>query len=114
MALREFPKAKRRIAVLGSMGELGQHAAALHREVGAYARTQEADYLIAVGPHAEAYLLGARGAGLTKAAHAFDAEEAAAALKEILQEGDAVLIKGSRFMGLEKIVEALGGAGGAH
>ena len=114
VALREFPKARRRIAVLGSMGELGQYAAALHLEVGAYAHAQEVDYLIAVGPHADAYLLGARGAGLTRVARAFDAAEATAALKEILQEGDAVLVKGSRFMGLERLVESLGGAGGTH
>ena len=111
VALREFPDAARRIAVLGSMGELGHHAVQLHRGLGAFAKTQDVDFLIAVGPHAEAYLNGAREAGLSAVVQVFDAEEATTALKNILRDGDAVLIKGSHFMGLERVVEDLTGKG---
>jgi UDP-N-acetylmuramoyl-tripeptide--D-alanyl-D-alanine ligase len=110
-ALHEFPGATRRIAVLGSMGELGRHATELHREVGAFAARQGVGFLIAVGPHAEAYVLGALGGGLRNVARALDVDEATVALTGILQPGDAVLVKGSHFMGLEKLVEAIGGKG---
>jgi UDP-N-acetylmuramoyl-tripeptide--D-alanyl-D-alanine ligase len=113
VALREFPRARRRIAVLGSMGELGRHAAPLHREVGAFAAAQGAEILFAVGPHAEAFAAGARGAGLQNVTQLFDAAETTAALKQILRPGDVVLVKGSNFMKLERVVAALrAGEGG--
>ncbi|MCE0522732.1 MAG: UDP-N-acetylmuramoyl-tripeptide--D-alanyl-D-alanine ligase [Methylacidiphilales bacterium] len=110
-ALGEFPGASRRLAVLGSMGELGRHAAELHRATGDYAAQQDLAFLIAVGPHAEAYAKGALTAGLDRSriVVALDAEEAVAALKPILREGDAVLVKGSHFMGLERLVAAVTG-----
>jgi UDP-N-acetylmuramoyl-tripeptide--D-alanyl-D-alanine ligase len=108
-ALNEFPGATRRLAVLGSMGELGQHASELHRGTGEFAARQNLAFLIAVGPHAEAYAKGAMAAGLgvNQIVAALDAQEATEALKPLLREGDAVLIKGSHFMGLEKLVSAL-------
>ncbi len=109
VALKEFPATGRRIAVLGSMGELGQHAVELHRQVGEFAAQQGVSALIAVGPHAEAYAAGALAGGLSvnQITGALDAEEATIALKPILREGDAVLVKGSRFMGLERLVKSL-------
>jgi UDP-N-acetylmuramoyl-tripeptide--D-alanyl-D-alanine ligase len=112
-ALREFPRATRRLAVLGSMGELGSHATALHREIGAFAGEQGVEILIAVGPHGEAYAAGARTAGLRDVTTVFDADEARVALLGKIREGDAVLVKGSHFMHLEKLVAALTGEGGA-
>jgi UDP-N-acetylmuramoyl-tripeptide--D-alanyl-D-alanine ligase len=111
IALAEFPGASRRLAVLGSMGELGRHATELHREIGEFAARQGLDFLIAVGPHAESCVQGAMAAGLdhNRIVAALDAEEAAAALKPLLREGDAVLVKGSRFMGLERLVAAVTG-----
>ncbi len=108
-ALREFPGAARRLAVLGSMGELGSHAAGLHYGIGEFAARQGVAFLIVVGPHADAYARGARAAGLesSQIITALDAKEATAALKPLLREGDAVLIKGSHFMGLEWVVGAL-------
>ena len=108
-ALGEFPGANRRLAVLGSMGELGQHAAELHREIGEFAARKGLALLIAVGPHAEAYARGAMAAGLShhQIVAALDAEEATIALKPMLRPADAVLVKGSHFMGLEKLVAAL-------
>jgi UDP-N-acetylmuramoyl-tripeptide--D-alanyl-D-alanine ligase len=114
-ALHEFPNAQRRIAVLGTMGELGVHAAELHFITGEYAAKQGVEFLIAVGPQAAAYARGAIAGGMThqQVVSAVDAAAAAAALKEVLREGDAVLVKGSHFMGLERIVEILSGKAGA-
>ncbi len=111
IALKEFPGAKRRVAVLGSMGELGQHAVELHRMVGEFAASQKVDLVIAVGPHAETYAVGATTGGLSSAqvVKALDAAEATVALKSILSEGDVVLVKGSHFMGLEGLVTAIAG-----
>jgi len=108
-ALSEFPGANRRLAVLGSMGELGQHAAELHREIGEFAARQNLALLIAVGPHADAFAKGAMSAGLShnQIVAALDAEEATIALKPMLRQADAVLVKGSHFMGLERLVAAL-------
>jgi UDP-N-acetylmuramoyl-tripeptide--D-alanyl-D-alanine ligase len=109
VALKEFPGAQRRLAVLGSMGELGQHAAELHRTVGEFAAQQDVAFLIAVGPYAEAYATGAAAGGLRRdrMARVLDAEEAAEVLQASLQEGDVVLVKGSHFMGLERLVTVL-------
>jgi UDP-N-acetylmuramoyl-tripeptide--D-alanyl-D-alanine ligase len=108
-ALKEFPGAARKLAVLGSMGELGRHASELHAGIGEFAARQGLALLIAVGPHAEGYWSGALAAGM-KAGDvllALDANEAAALLRDRLQAGDAVLVKGSHFMGLEKLVADL-------
>ena len=51
----------------------------------------------------------AAGLGVNQIVAALDAEEAAVALKPLLREGDAVLVKGSHFMGLEKLVTAMTG-----
>jgi UDP-N-acetylmuramoyl-tripeptide--D-alanyl-D-alanine ligase len=109
VALNEFPGANRRLAVLGSMGELGRHATELHREIGEFAARRDLAFLIAVGPHAEAYAKGAMAAGLghNQIVAALDAEEATVALLPLLREGDAVLVKGSRFMGLDRLVAAV-------
>ena len=113
VTLGEFPGANRRLAVLGSMGELGRHATELHRATGEFAARQNLAFLIAVGPQADAYAKGARAAGLgpNQIVTALNAEEAAAALRPLLREGDAVLVKGSRFMGLERLVSAITGKG---
>ena len=112
-ALNEFPGANRRLAVLGSMGELGRHATELHRQAGEFAARQRLSFLIAVGPHAEAYAKGAMaaGLGLNQIVAALDAEEAVVALRPLMRAGDAILVKGSHFMGLERLVAAITGEG---
>jgi UDP-N-acetylmuramoyl-tripeptide--D-alanyl-D-alanine ligase len=111
VALKEFPGATRRVAVLGSMGELGSHAPELHRASGEFAAQQNVDLIVAVGPHAEATRTGALNAGMTpeRVLLAFDAKEATEVLLAHLREGDAVLVKGSHFMGLEKLVATVAG-----
>ncbi|WP_127477879.1 UDP-N-acetylmuramoyl-tripeptide--D-alanyl-D-alanine ligase [Sulfurivermis fontis] len=98
-----------RILVVGDMGELGEGAAQLHREIGAYARAAGIDALYAVGP-----LSAATAAGFGAGARHFDESAAlATALHQVLTADMTVLIKGSRSARMERVVEALqeGGRG---
>ena len=88
---------RRRIAVLGQMAELGDYAGEAHLEVARAVEEIGVDLLIAVGPEARVY--GGRPAA--------DAAEAIEALREELQPGDCVLVKGARVLQLEKVAEAL-------
>ncbi|HEV2105288.1 MAG TPA: UDP-N-acetylmuramoyl-tripeptide--D-alanyl-D-alanine ligase [Candidatus Eisenbacteria bacterium] len=101
--LAGWPRARRRIAVLGDMLELGDAAAALHREVGAGVRDAE---LWTTGAGAEAYAEGARGAGVPVRAFA-DKPALAAALREALAPGVVALVKASRGAALEDVLAGL-------
>jgi len=98
----------RRVAFLGDMLELGPTGPALHEETGEKVGGR-LDLLVAVGPLAESFLAGARHAGLAPSALvAFpDSAAAAAAAPDLVRAGDAVLVKGSRGVRMETIVEAL-------
>ncbi len=92
--------AERRIAILGTMAELGEGSDAYHREIGAHAARAGVDVLVPVGAPALAYLEGFDGE-----AHAVATpEEAAALLEELGRPGDRVLVKGSRSVGLERVL----------
>jgi len=92
---------RRTVAVLGQMAELGEGSEDFHAEVGAAAAGLEIDVVVAVGGgHA------ARYGGLPAATPA----EAAELLRELLEPGDVVLVKGSRVARLETVAEALAGA----
>jgi UDP-N-acetylmuramoyl-tripeptide--D-alanyl-D-alanine ligase len=105
--------AARKVAVLADMLELGPTAGALHRRAGEVLAAAGWDVLVAVGPLAASLADGAVAAGLdASAAHRFaDAATAAAAIGDIVREGDLVLVKGSRGMKTETIVDALTGRG---
>ena len=94
--------AARRIAVLGTMAELGEDGERFHREIGRRADELGVDVLVTVGeaalPYADAFD-GERHAVASP-------EEARAILEELAQPGDRVLIKGSRSAGLERVVGA--------
>jgi UDP-N-acetylmuramoyl-tripeptide--D-alanyl-D-alanine ligase len=107
--LRDTP-AKRRIAVLGEMLELGSAAGELHREVGRYAAQQGIDLLIGVRGNAHAMIDAAVGAGLPESAAYFfeDATGAGEFLRHLVQPGDALLFKGSRGVAVERALEKLG------
>jgi UDP-N-acetylmuramoyl-tripeptide--D-alanyl-D-alanine ligase len=92
----------RRIFVLGDMLELGPDAAALHRELGEYARGR-CDALVAVG---ELSREAAAGFGAS-AEVCEDVDSAVAAILPLLGAGTTVLVKASRGMGLDRIVAAL-------
>lgn len=96
----------RRVAVLGDMLELGALATDAHREVGVTA-AREADVLIGVGELAGIAVHEARRAGLAEAHAAADNAEALVTLRRLLRPGDTVLVKGSRALQMEEIVDAL-------
>ena len=97
--LAETP-AQRRVAVLGTMAELGGASEAFHREIGEEAAALGIDVLITVGEPALAY-----GQGFDGETYAVPTpEEAGALLEEIALPGDRVLVKGSRSAGLEKVL----------
>ncbi len=105
--LQEINCAGRRVAVLGDMAELGAQSHAAHEEVGRRAAELGVDQLFAVGTMAGVMADSARAAGLTGVEVFADAGTAADAVKRFLKAGDAVLVKASRSMRLERLVEAL-------
>lgn len=101
--------AGRPFAVLGDMLELGDDAEALHRETGALVGKLGFAGLVAVGPTAERYAEGARGAGIDPARVAVteDPKEAAAVVADWTRAEDWILVKASRGLRLERVIEAL-------
>jgi UDP-N-acetylmuramoyl-tripeptide--D-alanyl-D-alanine ligase len=91
-------EAPRRPAVLGEMKELGPDAGAYHREIGAFARGLGIGPLVGVGDLAREYAADE---------WAPSASEAVPVVTGMLEPGDAVLIKGSRSVGLELVAERL-------
>ena len=104
--LRGTP-ARRRIAVLGEMLELGREAGALHRDIGQFAAEQGIDALLGVRGAARFMVDGAIGAGLSGSAASFfeTPEEAGDFLRAYVRPGDAILFKGSRGVQVEKALE---------
>ena len=98
---------RRRVAVLGDMAELGPDAPRYHREVGRHASAVGVDVLLTVGPLAAHYGEQTEIPSIKSVA---GIEDAIAALDELLQPGDCVLVKASRSVGLEAVAEALAGA----
>ena len=96
----------RRFAVLGSMLELGEHAAEGHRQAG-FAAAKNADALYLFGGNAADMAAGAREGGMAEEQiRMFDTHGAMAdALKAAAQPGDALLFKGSRGMRMENVLE---------
>jgi UDP-N-acetylmuramoyl-tripeptide--D-alanyl-D-alanine ligase len=97
-----------RIAVLGDMLELGEQAETTHQEIGALA-AQTVDRLVVLGDFAPVVVSAARRAGLSsdRAVEVGSAEEAVRVVIPYLNPQARVLVKGSRGMHLEKVVEGL-------
>ncbi|MFP5417862.1 MAG: UDP-N-acetylmuramoyl-tripeptide--D-alanyl-D-alanine ligase [Gammaproteobacteria bacterium] len=95
-------RAGRKILVLGDMGELGDGAAAMHAEVGLAAREAGVDRLLALGELSR-NSVGAFGAG---AMHFERIQELLAELENELTPDTTVLVKGSRFMQMERVVQS--------
>jgi UDP-N-acetylmuramoyl-tripeptide--D-alanyl-D-alanine ligase len=104
--LAELGRGRRRVAVLGEMRELGARSAELHRQVGAEA-ARHADVVVAVGDGAAALAAGAVQAGGEVVEAAATVEEAAQRVQALVRPGDVVLVKGSRALRMERIVEVL-------
>ena len=95
--------------MLGDMLELGEKEGEFHAAAGRMAARSGWDLLITVGPLANRMAEGAAAAGMVrKQILSFaDSAEAAGSIVPLLREGDLVLVKGSRGVQMEKIVEAL-------
>ena len=98
---------RRVIVVLGDMLELGAISDEAHREVGRQVAALPADELIGVGRATQATVAAAREAGLPNATHLSTFEDTVAHLLKRLSAGDLVLVKGSRGMRMERVVDAL-------
>jgi UDP-N-acetylmuramoyl-tripeptide--D-alanyl-D-alanine ligase len=104
------PHFRRRILAAGEMRELGTASPELHREAGEFAaKTGKIDWIIGVAGNAAQIVEGALAAGLPRARAKFFAtpQEAAEFLAEFIVSGDLLLVKGSRGVKMEKIVESL-------
>ena len=100
--------ARRRLAVLGEMLELGPWAEPLHREVGNYVAGRGIDVLIGIRGASRHMVDEAVRAGMSGAAYFFeDPQTAGDFLRHEAREGDAVLFKGSRGVAVEKAMERL-------
>jgi len=102
--------ASRRIAVIGEMLELGDRAAELHEDVGRAAASAGVDLLLAVGGGPAVALADAAvAAGMPRASvrHFATIDEAADAAVTLVRTGDVVLVKGSRGVKTDRVVERL-------
>jgi UDP-N-acetylmuramoyl-tripeptide--D-alanyl-D-alanine ligase len=104
--LRGTP-ARRRIAVLGEMLELGREAGTLHRDTGQFVAEQGIDALLGVRGAARSMVDGAIAAGMSDSAASFfeTPEEAGDFLRGYVRPGDVILFKGSRGVQVEKAIE---------
>ncbi len=104
----------RKILVLGDMGEIGGQAGQFHDEIGGYAKSQGVDQLFALGEHSE---LASRNFG-AGGQHFGSVEALLEALVSQLDGDTVVLVKGSRFMRMERVADAVADDGksgnGAH
>jgi len=109
-ALRVLARAPgRRVLVMGDMGELGEAAGPLHAEIGAFARGAGIERLLALGEHS-LHAVEAFGEGAT---HFASAQALLEAARAEATGAATVLVKGSRFMQMERVVAGLA-AEGAH
>ena len=100
----------RKAAVLGEMLELGAHSERLHAECGRAAAAAGLQWLITVGgPPAASMAAAAISAGMPRSSvrHVATSEEAAAAALETVRPGDLILVKGSRGIGTDLVVERI-------
>lgn len=97
----------RKVAILGDMLELGPQENEFHQEAGRQAASLGIDVLVAAGSRSRGMAEAARKSGVGEVYEAPDSQEAAAVASSIARFGDLVLVKGSRGMKMEFVVEAL-------
>lgn len=100
-------KDRRRVAVLGDMKELGANSEQFHRAVGGYFAQMGIERLIAVGDQARFIAEGALQGGLEHTSYFPDLDSAKEALRREVRPGVTILVKASRSMAFERIVEYL-------
>ena len=105
--LKDLP-GKRKIAVLGDMKEIGRFSIEAHKDLGRTAK-DIVDVLVTVGPEAKYIAEGATAAGMPKKnIHTFGtADVASSSVQEFIKKGDTVLVKASRSVRLDKVVEKI-------
>lgn len=107
--LAEITGASKRVAVLGDMAELGSLTELAHFRIGEEVARLPIDLLVTVGERAKRIADGARAEGMPDEMirPCVTTDEASEVLDDILEAGDVVLVKGSRVMGLERVVEGI-------
>jgi UDP-N-acetylmuramoyl-tripeptide--D-alanyl-D-alanine ligase len=95
--LTERAQGRRRVAILGEMAELGDESDRYHAEIAALLEELGIELVVAVGDNARAYLARASDGRFVPGPGAFDD------IAAVLRPGDAILVKGSRAVGLEGI-----------
>jgi UDP-N-acetylmuramoyl-tripeptide--D-alanyl-D-alanine ligase len=108
--LAATPNLRRRVLAAGEMRELGAASPELHREAGQFAaKTGKIDWIIGVAGDASQIVEGAVAAGFPRTRAKFFAtpQEAAEFLASFIVSGDLLLVKGSRGVKMEQIVETL-------
>ncbi len=105
--LAERPGNGARIAALGDMLELGPQSEALHRDIGELAGRLGIRSLFARGDYASGMIETARRSGVSHAEVIQDPQSMAEAIHGVSRPGDIVLVKGSRGMRMERVIEAL-------
>jgi len=108
-ALGDVPTRGRRIAVLGDMAELGSLAELAHFQLGEEIASSATDILVTVGERGRRIAEGALAAGMDghSVRPCATSAEASEVLDDIVGSGDTVLVKASRVMGLERVVEGM-------
>ena len=107
--LSKLAKGKRNIFVLGEMKELGKYEESLHREIGEYASRVGVDYIFGLGDLTRFTIEEFKKEGRRKG-NTFLAEDKASLIHKLrgfINKGDAILVKGSRFMMMEEVVDSL-------
>ncbi len=107
VTLAAATEARRRVVVLGDMLELGEISEAAHRDMGRAVAASGAAEFVGMGRWASTAVEAARQAGLAESHHVTTFEDTVALLLKRLAPGDAVLVKGSRGMRMERVVDAL-------
>lgn len=108
-ALLDVPTRGRRIAVLGDMAELGSLAELAHFQLGGEIASMDIDVLVTVGERGRRIAEGALAGGMDvdMVRPCATPEEASEVLDDMAEAGDTVLVKASRVMGLEKVIEGM-------
>ncbi len=108
LALKEIGRESRKIAVLGDVIGIGKYSIEAHEAIGEYA-AKCADLLFTVGPRAKFIAQGAKQKGfLDESIFSFDTTyQAKLKVQEIIQEGDIILVDGSKEMNMQEIVEEI-------
>ena len=97
----------RKVAVLGNMGELGNNEKELHREVGEYAAAHGIDLVCGIGHLGMELVDGATNGSSTQGLWFENKADFLDVMKDLIKDGDNVLVKASHGMDLTPIVEAL-------